>query len=244
MLVAHGDLSIRETDVGSMRPSMRTLPFVFLLTSGCGALVGVDFDRVRVVSDASADPADSGTDAGADAPPTLDGAAPPQHEVGSSCGADAGSHLCGSACVPEGPASCGPSCASCFVPLHGKATCVGGSCGIACDSPYPESSGICGSCNLADARSCRPGNACRHNASSTFCAPEGPVKLRGTCTTSDDCAATLACTADGAISSCARYCVMGAPSGDTTACALGASCSPFFGAGLVIEGVTYGYCPQ
>jgi hypothetical protein len=48
--------------------------------------------------------------------------------------------------------------------------------------------------------------------------------------------------ADGALLRCARYCVVGVPSGDASACPLGAACNPFFGAGLVIEGVTYGYC--
>ena len=56
----------------------------------------------------------------------------------------AGTHLCGSTCVPDtSVATCGTSCLPCPVPANGAATCVFGMCGLNCTTPFVVSGGTC-----------------------------------------------------------------------------------------------------
>lgn len=63
------------------------------------------------------------------------------------CGCSPGTHLCGTACVPNTDlATCGNRCAPCPVPTVGSATCDGTSCGLSCPSTHRACGRTCAPC--------------------------------------------------------------------------------------------------
>lgn len=132
-----------------MRPSRR-----LCLSAFCGALLACSGAAPSLSPGGSADAGsfhdaqpDVGTtpqqDSGTSTPAADSGAQPDSSsttptEAGATC--NGGLHTCGGVCVPEGPGSCGPSCAACTAPTNATATCAASACGFTCNSGYA----VCG----------------------------------------------------------------------------------------------------
>lgn len=82
--------------------------------------------------------------------------------VANQCACPTAQHACGQRCVAnDAPTSCGDSCTPCPGTTNGAATCVAGSCGLACNAGFKLCGGACAPCTTpANAAPACNGAAC------------------------------------------------------------------------------------
>jgi hypothetical protein len=210
----------------------------------------------------------SGSSSGSSSSSSSGGGTCPAAPAGAACGVDpqcgcptgdkcdiAGSAT--AACVTAGTAAEGANC-SLNTDCAAGLTCLGGVCHAFCPTAdvacpggecvqagegQPQDLVCLISCGPAP-ETCKAGQTCEVatlTATGAFvsdCETPGTVAAGGTCTGNSDCGAGLGCI--GMPSTCLQWCQL---SPSPTTCTSGAACTGF-NTPLVLNGITYGACPD